>query len=74
LPNLVETWGGLPQSDGTFTFGYATQPGFRFTVEYADSIDSSAWVALPPVVGTGAERSVTLPMGAKRFYRVRRDN
>jgi hypothetical protein len=74
LPNLVNTWAGLPQSDGTFTFGYSTQPGFRFTVEYADSIKSSTWVALPAVVGTGAEQSVTQPMGAKRFYRVRRDN
>jgi hypothetical protein len=74
LPNLVNTWAGLPQPDGTFTFGYSTQPGFRFTVEFADAIDSSTWVALPSVVGTGAEQSVTQPMNAKRFYRVRRDN
>jgi hypothetical protein len=42
--------------------------------EFADAIDATTWVALPSVVGTGAEQSVTQPMGAKRFYRVRRDN
>jgi hypothetical protein len=72
-PNLSSSWAGLVQPEGTFTFGFTTSPNYRFTVEYTDSIQSATWNALPPVIGNGAEQSVTQPSGAKRFYRVRRD-
>jgi hypothetical protein len=72
-PNLASSWDGLVSANGTFTFGYATQPGFRFTVEYTDAIESAVWNELAPVPGTGVEQSITEPLNAKRFYRVRRE-
>jgi len=68
--NLTGAWAGLIQTDGTFTFGFATQTNHSYTVEFIDSLSGGAWIVMPAVAGTGTEQSLTQPMESTRFFRV----
>jgi hypothetical protein len=71
-PN-VGTWLGVVSTNRTtFTFVYTTTTNATYVVEYADSLNTPVWTALPPVHGDGIEKSVTQPLAQRRFYRVRR--
>ena len=69
--NLTGAWAGLIQTNGTFTFGFATQTNHSYTVEFIDSLSGGAWILMPAVPGTGTEQSLTQPMEPTRFFRVR---
>src|SRR6185369_5826846 len=68
--NLTGAWAVLIQTNGTFTFGFATQTNHSYTVEFIDSLSAGAWIVMPPVAGTGAEQSLTQPLEPTRFFRV----
>jgi hypothetical protein len=56
-----------------FELTFLTAAGFRYTVEFTESLKSSSWSSLPVVVGTGSEVTVLHqePRPAASFYRVR---
>ena len=60
--NVPAGWDGLARADGSFTFGFATDLGFNYVVEYADDPAASTWTALPAVRGTGLEQTVIQPL------------
>ena len=71
-PNTPGGWLGLVSTNHTtFTFVFATTTNATYIVEYTDSLNTPAWTGLAPVRGDGTEKSVTQPLGQRRFYRVR---
>jgi hypothetical protein len=69
--NIESGWAAVTDAN-TITFGYATLPGFTYTVESSDSLAPGSWDALPAVSGTGVEQTVVQPLTSRRFFRVRR--
>ncbi|MHC1768830.1 MAG: hypothetical protein AB9869_31875 [Verrucomicrobiia bacterium] len=57
----------------SFEVTFATAAGFRYIVEYTDSLGAIAWTGLPAVNGIGSNMSVSHPgpLTTARFYRVR---
>jgi len=60
-------------SQGAFRLSVATTNGRKYILEFADSVPSTNWTALPAVRGDGTTKVLTDPtaVGQQRFYRVR---
>jgi hypothetical protein len=65
----------LAYLNGVPRLSFTTLRGHNYTVQYADSLDSTSWHDLAPVTGTGDIVFLDDPtaVGAQRFYRVRLD-
>ena len=59
------------QTNGTFTFGFATHTNHYYSVEFIHSLSNGAWIVMPAVPGTETEQSLTQPIEPTRFFRVR---
>ena len=70
-PNISGGWDGLVASN-RFVFGFLTEPNVSYVVEQSDSIVKPVWRALPAVSGDGVEKTVSVPLQDKGFFRVRR--
>jgi hypothetical protein len=70
--NAPGGWVALADA-ANFTLGFATDIGSTYTVEYTDTLPPTSWRALPTVNGNGLEQTITQPLGARRFFRVRRN-
>ncbi len=57
-----------------FSISIPTQSGRVFALEYTDSLDTPAWIALPLVAGNGFAQTLIDPSAtnAQRFYHVKR--
>jgi hypothetical protein len=70
---------GQPQSpapgivDGKFGFGFPTEVGLVYVVEFKESISDSNWTQLEEIEGEGSYLTVSDPEGLRtaRYYRVR---
>ena len=70
--NLSSPWTFLLTSNTVlFAFPTTSTNNLDYTVEYTDVVNAPAWTALPAVHGNGVEQTVTQPLGARRFFRVR---
>jgi hypothetical protein len=71
--NVASVWTSLVLSN-TFLFAFPTTAtnGFHYTVEYTDDVAAPTWNALLAIRGNGLEQTVAQPLGARRFFRVRR--
>ncbi|MBI4327698.1 MAG: hypothetical protein HY674_20900 [Chloroflexi bacterium] len=58
---------------GQVRFGFYTQPGVAYVVEYAEAASSTQWQTLTNIVGDGALATFqdSIRPGAGRFYRLR---
>jgi hypothetical protein len=61
-------------TNGIFGVPQQTVPGRRYTLEYTDSLPTTNWTPLPPIIGDGAMHILSDPGAAaarQRFYRLR---
>ncbi len=70
--NVAGAWRAQVQEDA-FLLAFPTHAGFSYTVEFKDDLAGPAWTALPKTPGLGLEQTVTAPLGARRFFRVREE-
>lgn len=72
--NIAGSWLGVPSADGSsFTLAFPTTTNGSYVVQFADSLSPASWQSLPPIPGSGLEKTITQPAVTHRFYRVRRD-
>jgi len=62
------------RAENTFVASAKTQSGRVYALQYNDSLETTNWISLPLVPGTGAERVFidSTAGAATRFYRLRR--
>ncbi|MBM3839695.1 MAG: hypothetical protein FJ398_17350 [Verrucomicrobia bacterium] len=54
-----------------FSFSFATETGLRYEVQFAETLNPTAWNTVMNFTGNGAVSSVSAPVaGVQRFYRV----
>ncbi|MBN8460452.1 MAG: hypothetical protein J0M04_21695 [Verrucomicrobia bacterium] len=68
IPQLID-----PVRNGnTFSFGFDSLPGLRYTAEYSETLDSEDWHPFAIILGDGNPKTVTdtNAPGTSRFYRL----
>lgn len=70
--NVATRWQSLVQAN-TFLLAFPTRPDRSYTVQYINSLQTTNWVSLPPVRGSGLEQTVAEPLTPQRFFRVREE-
>jgi hypothetical protein len=60
-------------TNGVFGVPQQTVPGRRYILEYTDSLPTTKWIPLPPIIGDGSILTLSDPGAAatQRFYRLR---
>jgi hypothetical protein len=69
--NVSGSWRGLVQP-GSFLLAFPTRAGRNYTVQYTSNL-GGAWTSLPSVRSVGLEQAVQMPLGVRRFFRVREE-
>jgi hypothetical protein len=66
------TVANVSRTGNTVTFGFQTENGVSYRVEYTDSLTPPAWTTLTTVIGNGGVATITDPNATvpMRFYRV----
>ena len=71
-----ETLISLDLAKPTVSINFPTEVGYKYVLEYKNSLDDTVWTALfPAVKGTGTEMALQdlSPPATSRYYRVRRE-
>jgi hypothetical protein len=68
--NVPGPWRGLVRSN-SFLLAYPTRLGANYTVEFKDNLNGGGWSPTPTAAGLGLEQTVEVPLGPRRFFRVR---
>ena len=65
--------GRAVHANGAFGVPQQTVAGKRYILEYTDTLPSTNWTALPPIIGDGSVMTLTDPNANRpqRFYRLR---
>ena len=65
--------GRAVHANGVFGVPQQTIAGKRYILEYTDTLPSTNWTALPPIIGDGSVMTLTDPSATRpqRFYRLR---